>query len=69
MGTLIALEGLDGAGKRTLVGKVVARLEQRGLRVATLDFPVTARRSTRISRRRRSRVPTETSPSRFTRWP
>ena len=39
MGTLIALEGLDGAGKRTLVGKVVARLEQRGLRVATLDFP------------------------------
>ncbi|QCQ91997.1 dTMP kinase [Rhodococcus sp. SGAir0479] len=39
MGTLIALEGLDGAGKRTLVGKVVASLERRGLRVATLDFP------------------------------
>ncbi|RVW05255.1 dTMP kinase [Rhodococcus xishaensis] len=39
MGTLIALEGLDGAGKRTLVAKVVARLEQHGLRVATLDFP------------------------------
>ncbi len=39
VGTLIALEGLDGAGKRTLVGKVVARLEQRGVRVATLDFP------------------------------
>lgn len=39
VGTLIALEGLDGAGKRTLVGKVVADLERRGLRVATLDFP------------------------------
>ncbi len=36
---LIALEGLDGAGKRTLVGKVVARLEADGLDVATLDFP------------------------------
>ncbi|NKS62655.1 dTMP kinase [Rhodococcus hoagii] len=39
MGMLIALEGLDGAGKRTLVGKVVARLEAGGLDVATLDFP------------------------------
>ncbi|MDF3309409.1 dTMP kinase [Rhodococcus sp. T2V] len=39
MGTLIALEGLDGAGKRTLVGAVVARLAERGLTVGTLDFP------------------------------
>ncbi len=39
VGMLIALEGLDGAGKRTLVGKVVARLEADGLDVATLDFP------------------------------
>ncbi|WP_031937384.1 dTMP kinase [Prescottella defluvii] len=39
MGILIALEGLDGAGKRTLVGKVVTQLEQDGLTVATLDFP------------------------------
>ncbi|QBJ95327.1 dTMP kinase [Rhodococcus sp. ABRD24] len=39
MGTLIALEGLDGAGKRTLVGKVVEHLERVGLTVATLDFP------------------------------
>ncbi|KAF0962982.1 dTMP kinase [Rhodococcus sp. T7] len=39
MGTLIALEGLDGAGKRTLVGSVVARLAEQGLTVGTLDFP------------------------------
>ncbi|PQP26432.1 dTMP kinase [Rhodococcus opacus] len=39
MGKLIALEGLDGAGKRTLVGAVVARLTEQGLTVGTLDFP------------------------------
>ncbi|WP_072687932.1 dTMP kinase [Rhodococcus marinonascens] len=39
MGTLIALEGLDGAGKRTLVGAVVKYLTDGGLRVGTLDFP------------------------------
>lgn len=36
---LVALEGLDGAGKRTLTDKVVARLRADGLRVATLAFP------------------------------
>ena len=39
MGALIAVEGLDGAGKRTLIDAVVADLRGRGLRVATLAFP------------------------------
>lgn len=39
VGTLISLEGLDGAGKRTLVGKVVDRLEAEGVRVAVRAFP------------------------------
>ncbi|WP_040811895.1 dTMP kinase [Nocardia concava] len=39
MGALVAVEGLDGAGKRTLTDAVVAGLTARGLRVATLAFP------------------------------
>ncbi|MBF6269916.1 dTMP kinase [Nocardia farcinica] len=39
MGLLIALEGLDGAGKRTLTDAVVAALGARGVRAATLGFP------------------------------
>lgn len=39
MGALIAVEGLDGAGKRTLIDAVVAGLRDRGLRVETLAFP------------------------------
>lgn len=39
VGILIALEGLDGAGKRTLVDKVVRELRAAGRTVATLDFP------------------------------
>lgn len=39
MGTLIALEGLDGAGKRTLSNAVVASWRAAGLSVATLAFP------------------------------
>ncbi|MVU82054.1 dTMP kinase [Nocardia sp. ET3-3] len=39
MGVLVAIEGLDGAGKRTLTDAVVAGLTARGLRVATLAFP------------------------------
>ncbi|MEC3916558.1 dTMP kinase [Nocardia sp. CDC160] len=39
MGALVAIEGLDGAGKRTLTDAVVAELTARGLRVATLAFP------------------------------
>ncbi len=39
MGVLIAVEGLDGAGKRTLIARVVADLCGRGLRVATMAFP------------------------------
>ncbi|KAA0023982.1 dTMP kinase [Antrihabitans cavernicola] len=39
MGILIALEGLDGAGKRTLVEKVVRELRALGRTVATVDFP------------------------------
>jgi dTMP kinase len=36
---LIAVEGLDGAGKRTLVDALVDRWEQSGRSVATLAFP------------------------------
>ncbi|MCM6775725.1 dTMP kinase [Nocardia sp. CDC159] len=39
MGALVAVEGLDGAGKRTLIDAVVAGLAERGLRVAGLAFP------------------------------
>lgn len=39
MSVLIAVEGLDGAGKRTLIDGVVADLRARGLRVDTLAFP------------------------------
>jgi dTMP kinase len=39
VGILVALEGLDGAGKRTLVRKVVASLEAAGVRVAVGAFP------------------------------
>ncbi|NLG56763.1 MAG: dTMP kinase [Rhodococcus sp.] len=38
-GILVALEGLDGAGKRTLVAKVLTHLDAAGVRTATLDFP------------------------------
>ncbi|WP_040791774.1 dTMP kinase [Nocardia paucivorans] len=39
MGVLVAVEGLDGAGKRTLIDRLVGVLERRGLRVGTLAFP------------------------------
>lgn len=39
MGVLVSVEGLDGAGKRTLITDLVAALEQRGQRVQTLAFP------------------------------
>ncbi|WP_028478773.1 dTMP kinase [Nocardia sp. CNY236] len=39
MGVLIAIEGLDGAGKRTLIDRVVARLRGRGMRIVTMAFP------------------------------
>ena len=39
MGRLVAIEGLDGSGKRTLTGRLVADLRARGARVATLAFP------------------------------
>ncbi|MBF6350830.1 dTMP kinase [Nocardia flavorosea] len=39
MGVLVSVEGLDGAGKRTLITDLVAALEQCGLRVQTLAFP------------------------------
>ncbi|MTE12754.1 dTMP kinase [Nocardia aurantiaca] len=39
MGALVPVEGLDGAGKRTLTDAVVTALRARGLRVATLAFP------------------------------
>ncbi|MFC9894026.1 dTMP kinase [Nocardia sp. NPDC127579] len=39
MGVLIAVEGLDGAGKRTLIEAVATHLRASGLRVATLAFP------------------------------
>ncbi|WP_460700599.1 dTMP kinase [Nocardia thraciensis] len=39
MGALVAVEGLDGAGKRTLIDAVVAGLRARGVRAETMAFP------------------------------
>ncbi|BCK53582.1 dTMP kinase [Nocardia wallacei] len=39
MGALVAVEGLDGAGKRTLIGAVAEGLRERGVRVGALAFP------------------------------
>ncbi|MBF6174611.1 dTMP kinase [Nocardia blacklockiae] len=39
MGALVAVEGLDGAGKRTLIEAVAEGLRERGLRVGSLAFP------------------------------
>ncbi|WP_280277128.1 dTMP kinase [Nocardia wallacei] len=39
MGALVAVEGLDGAGKRTLIEAVAGGLRERGVRVGTLAFP------------------------------
>ncbi|MDG3008794.1 dTMP kinase [Rhodococcus sp. D2-41] len=39
MGTLLVIEGVDGAGKRTLTDKLVGAWRGRGLSVATEAFP------------------------------
>jgi dTMP kinase len=39
VGTLIVIEGLDGAGKRTMTDKLVAALAERGATVGRLAFP------------------------------
>ncbi len=39
MATLIAIEGIDGAGKGTQAGRLVASLRDLGLRVDSLQFP------------------------------
>ncbi|MET7769741.1 dTMP kinase [Nocardia sp. NPDC005366] len=39
MGALVSVEGIDGAGKRTLIDGVGSALRARGLRVDTLAFP------------------------------
>ena len=39
MGRLIVIEGLDGAGKRTLSDRLLAALATRGARTDTLAFP------------------------------
>ncbi len=39
MGALVAVEGLDGAGKRTLTVELTNALQVRGARVATMAFP------------------------------
>lgn len=39
MGRLVAIEGLDGAGKRTLVAALAGALSARGRTVAQLAFP------------------------------
>ena len=39
MGRLVAIEGLDGSGKRTLTRRLVADLHGQGARVVTLAFP------------------------------
>ncbi|MEV6359799.1 dTMP kinase [Nocardia asteroides] len=39
MGVLIAVEGLDGAGKRTLIDGLITELSGKGLRAGSLAFP------------------------------
>lgn len=39
MSRLIVVEGLDGAGKRTLTDRVLAAMAERGAKVTTLAFP------------------------------
>lgn len=39
MATLIAIEGIDGAGKGTQAGRLVTALRETGLRVDSLQFP------------------------------
>ncbi|MGW6727582.1 dTMP kinase [Nocardia sp. NPDC055029] len=39
MGVLIAVEGLDGAGKRTLIDGLIAELSAKGLRAGSVAFP------------------------------
>jgi len=39
MGVLIAVEGLDGAGKRTLIDGLIDELSGKGLRAGSLAFP------------------------------
>lgn len=39
MATLIAIEGIDGAGKGTQAGRLVSSLRELGLKVDTLQFP------------------------------
>lgn len=39
VGFLVAIEGIDGCGKTTLVGRVARALEQRGQVVTRLSFP------------------------------
>lgn len=46
MGQLIAVEGLDGAGKNTLVTGLVDRWTNAGMRVATFTFPRYGRSTT-----------------------
>ncbi|MEJ9077669.1 dTMP kinase [Gordonia malaquae] len=39
MGILVAIEGLDGAGKQTIVGRIHTAAQERGARTATFTFP------------------------------
>ncbi|WP_026917208.1 dTMP kinase [Gordonia shandongensis] len=39
MGVLVAVEGLDGAGKRTIVGRIEDAAVRRGASVTTIAFP------------------------------
>ncbi|MFZ2510573.1 MAG: dTMP kinase [Gordonia sp. (in: high G+C Gram-positive bacteria)] len=46
MGILVAIEGLDGAGKNTIVGHIRTQAQRRGIRVATMAFPAYGRNLT-----------------------
>ncbi|ALG85591.1 dTMP kinase [Gordonia phthalatica] len=39
MGILVAVEGLDGAGKRTIVGRIEQAAAERGASVSSIAFP------------------------------
>ena len=46
MGILVAIEGLDGAGKNTITTRIRAEAQHRGIRVATTAFPAYGRHLT-----------------------
>lgn len=62
MGTLIAIEGVDGAGKFTLSSRLTHAWEAAGVDAVRVGFPATGSRSTPTWPPRRWPVSTAISP-------